>query len=154
VSDSNVIKLAQPGAFADSLTEILRSGARAPHRPGAGEQGLAPEPMELCFKRRSPRLFHHLQPGGERRKCRFGPADRQLRVGLQRQQYMLDRPKTEAVYSCAIWASPFSLSPETPSAHPSAQRANACHRAMCCCSQIRKADPAESAAADGSRRKM
>src|SRR6266851_4087641 len=29
VSDSNVIKLAQPGAFADSLTEILRSGARA-----------------------------------------------------------------------------------------------------------------------------
>jgi hypothetical protein len=30
VSDSNVIKLAQPGAFTDSLTEILRSGARAP----------------------------------------------------------------------------------------------------------------------------
>jgi hypothetical protein len=29
VSDSNVIKLAQPGAFSDSLTEILRSGARA-----------------------------------------------------------------------------------------------------------------------------
>ena len=29
MSDSNVIKLAQPGAFADSLTEILRSGARA-----------------------------------------------------------------------------------------------------------------------------
>jgi putative transposase len=29
VSDSNVIKLAQPGAFIDSLTEILRSGARA-----------------------------------------------------------------------------------------------------------------------------
>jgi hypothetical protein len=28
VSDSNVIKLAQPGAFSDSLTEILRSGAR------------------------------------------------------------------------------------------------------------------------------
>src|SRR5205823_3459057 len=28
-SDSNVIKLAQPGAFTDSLTEILRSGARA-----------------------------------------------------------------------------------------------------------------------------
>src|SRR4029077_1222809 len=27
--DSNVIKLAQPGAFTDSLTEILRSGARA-----------------------------------------------------------------------------------------------------------------------------
>jgi len=29
VSDTNVIKLAQPGAFTDSLTEILRSGARA-----------------------------------------------------------------------------------------------------------------------------
>src|ERR1700720_863880 len=29
VSDTNVIKLAQPGAFTDSLTEILRNGARA-----------------------------------------------------------------------------------------------------------------------------
>src|ERR1700720_1792797 len=29
VSDSNVIKLSQPGAFSDSLTEILRNGARA-----------------------------------------------------------------------------------------------------------------------------
>ena len=29
MSNSNVIKLAQPGAFTDSLTEILRSGARA-----------------------------------------------------------------------------------------------------------------------------
>src|SRR6201984_1211431 len=29
VSDSNVIKLAQPGAFTDCLTEILRHGARA-----------------------------------------------------------------------------------------------------------------------------
>jgi hypothetical protein len=29
VSDSNVIKLPQPGAFTDSLTEILRNGARA-----------------------------------------------------------------------------------------------------------------------------
>ena len=29
MSDSNVIKLAQPGAFIDCLTEILRSGARA-----------------------------------------------------------------------------------------------------------------------------
>ena len=28
MSKSNVIKLAQPGAFNDSLTEILRSGAR------------------------------------------------------------------------------------------------------------------------------
>src|SRR6266436_5729802 len=29
VSDSNVIKLAQPGAFTDTLTDILRRGARA-----------------------------------------------------------------------------------------------------------------------------
>ena len=29
MSDSNVIKLTQPGAFSDSLTEILRNGARA-----------------------------------------------------------------------------------------------------------------------------
>jgi hypothetical protein len=29
VCDSNIIKLAQPGAFTDSLTEVLRSGARA-----------------------------------------------------------------------------------------------------------------------------
>ena len=29
MSDTNVIELAQPGAFADSLTDILRSGARA-----------------------------------------------------------------------------------------------------------------------------
>ena len=29
MSDSNVIKLTQPGAFSDSLTEILRGGARA-----------------------------------------------------------------------------------------------------------------------------
>ena len=29
MSDSNVIKLAQPGVFTDFLTEILRSGARA-----------------------------------------------------------------------------------------------------------------------------
>src|SRR5437879_4241088 len=29
MSESNIVKLAQPGAFTDSLTEILRSGARA-----------------------------------------------------------------------------------------------------------------------------
>ena len=29
MSESNVVKLAQPGVFTDSLTEILRSGARA-----------------------------------------------------------------------------------------------------------------------------
>ena len=68
------------------------------HRPGAGEQGLAPEPPELRFKRRSSHLFHRLQPGGDRCKRRFGFAVRQLRVGLQRQQDMLARSYTEAVY--------------------------------------------------------
>jgi hypothetical protein len=29
VSETNLVKLAPPGAFTDSLTEILRSGARA-----------------------------------------------------------------------------------------------------------------------------
>ena len=29
MTDTNVIKLAQPGTFSDSLTEILRHGARA-----------------------------------------------------------------------------------------------------------------------------
>ena len=29
MSETNVVKLAPPGAFTDSLTEILRSGARA-----------------------------------------------------------------------------------------------------------------------------
>ena len=29
MTDTNVFKLAQPGTFTDSLTEILRSGARA-----------------------------------------------------------------------------------------------------------------------------
>jgi len=52
------------------------------HRPGAGEECLAPEPIELGFKRRSPRLFDRIQPGGDRRKRRFGFADRQLRMLL------------------------------------------------------------------------
>src|SRR6516225_1389374 len=42
------------------------------HRPGAGEQGLAPEAIKLRFKRRSSGLFDRLQPGDDRRKRRFG----------------------------------------------------------------------------------
>ena len=52
------------------------------HGAGAGEQGLALEPMELGFKRRSPHLFDRLQSGGDRRKRGFGFAGRQLGVGL------------------------------------------------------------------------
>ena len=66
-------------------------------RPGAGEHGLALEAMELCFKRRSSSLFDRLQPGGDRHERRFGLADRQLRIGLQRQQNLLARPKTVTV---------------------------------------------------------
>ena len=29
MSDANVVKLVQPGSFADPLTEVLRNGARA-----------------------------------------------------------------------------------------------------------------------------
>ena len=29
MSDANVVKLLQPGSFADPLTEVLRNGARA-----------------------------------------------------------------------------------------------------------------------------
>jgi len=53
--------------------------------------------MELGFEWRSPHLFDRLQPGGDRRKHRFGLAARQLGVGLQRQQDMLARPKTVTV---------------------------------------------------------
>src|SRR3981081_4001759 len=70
VSDSNVIKLAQPGASTDSLTEILRSGARAlltqaveaevaevlaKHtdlKTGAGAQSVVPGPRARCRDRR------------------------------------------------------------------------------------------------------
>jgi hypothetical protein len=41
-------------------------------RAGAGEQCLASEPPELRFERRSPGLFHHLQPSDDRYKCCFG----------------------------------------------------------------------------------
>lgn len=38
MSDANVVKLLQPGSFADPLTEVLRNGARAlldlPHFSG------------------------------------------------------------------------------------------------------------------------
>src|SRR5208283_3806414 len=68
------------------------------HRAGAGEQGLTPEPIKLGFKRRSPRLFHHLQPGSGRYKRRFGLAARQLRIGLQCQQSISVHPWAVAVH--------------------------------------------------------
>ncbi len=40
MTDNNVIKLAQPGTFIDSLTEILRSGARALLTQGSRRRSL------------------------------------------------------------------------------------------------------------------
>jgi hypothetical protein len=77
------------------------------YRAGAGEQCLALEPTELGFKRRSPRLFHRLQPGGDRCKRRFGLSDRQLRIGLQRQQNVSERPKTVALHPLGNLGQPF-----------------------------------------------
>jgi hypothetical protein len=39
VCDANVVKLLQPGSFADPLTEVLRNGARALLAKAIGEQG-------------------------------------------------------------------------------------------------------------------
>ena len=61
---------------------LLDGGLGLARRAGAGEQCLAPEPIELRFVLRSPRLFDRLQPGGDRCERRFGFAARQLRVGL------------------------------------------------------------------------
>jgi hypothetical protein len=68
---------------------------------GWGSNICALEPPELGFKLRSPPFFHRLQPGGDRYKRRFGVADRRLRIGLQRQQEMLARPKTVSVQPLA-----------------------------------------------------
>jgi hypothetical protein len=54
VSDSNVIKLTQPGAFSDSLTEILRNGARAAAGPGHQSGG-----CRVSRKGRSGGVEHH-----------------------------------------------------------------------------------------------
>ena len=61
---------------------LLQGRLGLAHRAGADEQGLAPEPIKLRFKRRSPCLFDRLQPRDDRRKRRFEVAARQLRIGL------------------------------------------------------------------------
>ena len=58
MSESNVIKLAQPGTFTDSLTEILRSGAR--HRQSGRDtrdaltRARAARPRQLPDEARAP----------------------------------------------------------------------------------------------------
>src|SRR6516164_5449359 len=69
-----------PACDVDTLLDGRLGLARC---PGAGEQCLALEAIKLRFKRRSPRLFNRLQPGGDRCERRFGLADRQLRIGLE-----------------------------------------------------------------------
>jgi hypothetical protein len=103
---------------------LLDSRLGLAHRPGAGEQGLAPEPIKLGFKRRSPRLFNRLQSGGDRSKRRFGLADRQLRVGLQRQQDMLARPMVTLRPLCDLDRSllAFAGDGERPSTHAKGKR--------------------------------
>jgi hypothetical protein len=104
-----------PACDADALLDGRLGLA---HRPGAGEQGLAPELMELRFKRRSPRLFDRLQPHSDGYKCRFGSADRQLRIGLQPQQNMVVRPKTVTVQPLGNLGQPllaFARGAERPS---------------------------------------
>jgi hypothetical protein len=108
----------QDFAFCRRATSMAYGRLGLAHRPGAGEQGLAPEPIELGFKRRSPHLFDRLQPGGDRRKRRFGLADRQLRVGLECQQHMLPQPETIAVQPLADLGQPllaFARGAERPS---------------------------------------
>src|SRR5207248_4695765 len=110
---------------ARDVDALLDGGLGLAGRPGAGEQGLAPEPIKLRFKRRSSRLLDRLQPGGDRRKHRFGLADRQLRIGLQRQQDMLARPKTVTVYSFANLGQPllaFAGDAERPSVRAKGER--------------------------------
>jgi hypothetical protein len=106
---------------ARDVDALLQGRLGLAHRLGASEQGLAPEPIELGFKRRrSPHLFDRLQPGGDRCQRRFRFADRQLRIGLQRQQNMLERPSTVAVHPLAVLGQPllaFAGDAERPSAH-------------------------------------
>ena len=77
---------------------LLHRGLGLAHRLGTGEQGLALEPVELGFERRSPGPFDRVQAGSDRRERRCGLAARQLRIGLQRQQAAQAR-RTVAVYS-------------------------------------------------------
>jgi hypothetical protein len=111
---------------ARDVDALLHGRLGLARRPGAGEQGLAPEPMELGFeRRRSSRLFDRLQPGGDRRERRFGLAARQLRIGLQGQQYMLVPPKTVAVQPLSNLGQPllaFAGGAEDPTVHANGDR--------------------------------
>src|SRR6202007_3090856 len=103
VFDSNVIKLAQPGAFTDSLTEILRSGARA-----LLTQAIEAEVAEFLAKHADIKT-----EAGPQRVARHGPLPvREIMTGIGpvaiRQPRVRDR---EAAEGERIWYSPTIVPP-------------------------------------------
>ena len=90
MSDNNVIKLAQPGAFTDSLTEILRNGARA-----LLTQAVEAEVAEFLAKHADPKT-----ETGQQRVVRHGHLpEREIMTGIGpvavRQPRVRDREATE-----------------------------------------------------------
>jgi putative transposase len=103
VSDSNVIKFAQPGAFTDSLTEILRSGARA-----LLTQAVEAEVAEFLAKHADLKTER-----GQQRVVRHGHLpEREIMTGIGpvaiRQPRVRDR---EAAEDERIWYSPSIVPP-------------------------------------------
>jgi putative transposase len=103
VSDSNVIKLAQLGAFTDSLTEILRSGARA-----LLTQAVEAEVAEFLAKHADLKT-----ETGRQRVVRHGHLpEREIMTGIGpvaiRQPRVRDR---EAAEGERIWYSPWIVPP-------------------------------------------
>src|SRR5258705_650853 len=103
MSDSNVIKFAQPEAFADSLTEILRSGARA-----LLTQAVEAEVAEFLAKHADLKT-----ETGQQRVVRHGHLpEREIMTGIGpvaiRQPRVRDR---EAAEGERIWYSPSIVPP-------------------------------------------
>ena len=103
MSNTNVIKLAQPGVFTDSLTEILRSGARA-----LLTQAVEAEVAEFLAKHADLKT-----ETGQRRVVRHGHLpEREIMTGIGpvaiRQPRVRDRQAAEGE---RIWYSPSIVPP-------------------------------------------